>query len=534
MTAGGRVQARSAAAATAVGPAGVAVAPPEHPYDVALDERSLRLIDGRRVGRIRRRGWLVRRALVTADVLGLVAAFTLAALAFGHDPAEPGEVGRGLEVVGFALTLPAWVALAQVFGLYARDEERADHSTVDDLGGVFTVVTTGSWLLIVGALATGLATPYVPKLAAFWVLAIALVTATRAAARMLSRRRLTYTQNTVIVGAGDVGQLIASKLQRHPEYGINLLGFVDAGPARRRKDLRQLRVVGGPAQLVSIVRDLQVERVIVAFSNERRDELVDDLRALRSLDVQVDVVPRFFDLVGPGAGLHAVEGLPLVSLPPARLPATSLFLKRALDVVGSAVGLILLSPVFAVIAYKLKRDSPGPVFYRHQRLGKGGTPIEVLKFRTMRREFCRGARYGGELAERKFAEMLDDPARAAEFKEAFKLQEDPRVTRFGAILRRTSLDELPQLVNVLRGDLSLVGPRPIVRDEVDRYGAGVNELLNVKPGITGLWQINGRSDLDYDDRVRLDLAYVGDWSLGLDITILGKTIRTVLAGDGAR
>jgi undecaprenyl-phosphate galactose phosphotransferase len=153
----------------------------------------------------------------------------------------------------------------------------------------------------------------------------------------------------------------------------------------------------------------------------------------------------------------------------------------------------------------------------------------------MKREFSRGEEYGGDTAEQAFAELLVDDTRRAEFEASYKLQDDPRVTRFGAWLRRTSVDELPQLWNVLRGNLSLVGPRPITLDEVDRYGeAGGDQLLGVKPGLTGYWQINGRSDLDYPDRVRLDLAYVGDWSLSLDLTILGKTLRAVVSRSGAR
>jgi lipopolysaccharide/colanic/teichoic acid biosynthesis glycosyltransferase len=151
----------------------------------------------------------------------------------------------------------------------------------------------------------------------------------------------------------------------------------------------------------------------------------------------------------------------------------------------------------------------------------------------MRREFSRGEGYGGEAAEKAFAALMADPARRREFEASHKLQDDPRVTRFGTFLRKTSIDELPQLINVLAGDLSLVGPRPITQGEIERYGAAGEELLNVKPGLTGYWQINGRSTADYADRVRLDLAYVGDWSLGLDLVILGKTLRTLTERRGA-
>jgi lipopolysaccharide/colanic/teichoic acid biosynthesis glycosyltransferase len=226
--------------------------------------------------------------------------------------------------------------------------------------------------------------------------------------------------------------------------------------------------------------------------------------------------------------------MPLIGVSPARLPWSVLTLKRTVDLIGSLLGLLLLTPLFAFVAVRIKLDSPGPVFYRHERVGRGGKRVDVFKFRTMRTEFSRGSRYGGETAEKAFEELMADPELQQQFEANYKLQDDPRVTHFGRFLRRTSIDELPQLLNVLLGDLSLVGPRPITREEIERYGAGGQELLNVKPGMTGYWQINGRSDLDYPERVRLDLAYVGDWSLGLDLTILAKTVRSVLHPAGAR
>ena len=504
------------------------------PLEDLVDERTRELIRGRRFGKTHRRGWIVRRALLAADVVGLVLAFALAEAAFGLDEGTVDKVSPLVELGSFVLTLPLWLVLARLLGLYDRDEEHADHTTVDDATGVFMLVTVGAWLLLAVAFLTDLADPYMPKLLGFWGAAIVLVWLCRAAARSWVRRTDAYLQNTIVVGAGDVGQLLASKVLRHREYGINLLGFVDKQPKVRRDDIGELTVLGDIADLPRIVDELDVERVIVAFSGQDQGKLLDDLRPLRTRDVQVDVVPRFFDIVGPGADFHAIEGFPLVGLPPARLPWSSLMLKRGLDLVGSVLGLVALSPLLAFVALRIRLDSPGPVLYRHERVGLGGKPIRVVKFRTMYREHSRGAAYGGEEAERLFAELMADPARRTEFEASYKLQDDPRVTKAGAWLRRTSLDELPQLWNVVRGDLSLVGPRPITLDEVERYGAaGGDQLLGVKPGITGFWQINGRSDLDYTDRVRLDLAYVGDWSLSLDLTILGKTVRALARRRGA-
>jgi len=501
------------------------VAPPSPLLlDDLVDDRTRELIRGRRFGKTHRRGWIVRRALLAADVAGLGLAFAFAEVAFGRE-STVGLVGPWVEFVGFLVTLPLWVVIARLLGLYNRDEEHADHTTVDDVAGVFVLVTVCAFLLIGLAWVTGAADPYVPKLLTFWAAAVTLVSLSRGAARSCVRQSDAYQQNAVIVGAGDVAQLIGSKILRRPEYGINLLGFVDKTPRSRRDDIGELTVLGEISQLPLIVDALDVERVIVAFAGQDQGRLLEDLRQLRSEDVQIDVVPRFFDIVGPGAEFHAIEGFPLVGVSPARLPRSSLMSKRALDLIGAALGLLLLSPLFFYLAIRIKLDSPGPVFFRQERPGLGGAPIRVVKFRTMASD---------PTSADGRALKITDAVLNEEYLRQFKLRDDTRITKLGRMLRRTSLDELPQLWNVLRGDMSLVGPRPMLVVEFERRGEEASAQLAVKPGITGLWQINGRSDLDYADRLRLELAYVGDWTLGLDLTILGKTIRTVAHGRGAR
>jgi undecaprenyl-phosphate galactose phosphotransferase len=204
-----------------------------------------------------------------------------------------------------------------------------------------------------------------------------------------------------------------------------------------------------------------------------------------------------------------------------------------MDRVLSALALVLLAPFFVVIALLIKLDSPGPVFYRHDRLARGGRSFGLFKFRTMGLEYCRGEHYGGAKAEIAFRQLMDDPEHREQFSEKYKLAKDPRVTRFGDFLRRTSLDELPQLLNVFLGDISLVGPRPITTDELKRYGVMAEQLLDIHPGVTGYWQINGRSQISYEERVRLDLLYVSNWSVGLDLSIMAKTFRVLVSRFGA-
>jgi exopolysaccharide production protein ExoY len=206
--------------------------------------------------------------------------------------------------------------------------------------------------------------------------------------------------------------------------------------------------------------------------------------------------------------------------------------KRGFDIVVSLVALVLLAPLFLAIALAIKLADPGPVFYRHRRITFGGQQLEILKFRTMHARHSTGKKFGGRTDADVFAE-LGCPELNHEFGEHQKLRDDPRVSRIGAWLRRTSLDELPQFWNVLKGDLSTVGPRPIVQTELNWYGDASALLLLAKPGLTGLWQVSGRSELSYEDRVDLDLQYVNNWSVLLDLKIVVRTLPAVLSGRGA-
>jgi lipopolysaccharide/colanic/teichoic acid biosynthesis glycosyltransferase len=286
------------------------------------------------------------------------------------------------------------------------------------------------------------------------------------------------------------------------------------------------------------VRIFDIERVVIAFSAQSQDETLKLIRSLRDFDVQIDIVPRLFEIVGPNVGIHTVEGLALVGLPPLRLSRSSLLIKRTMDLILSVLGLLALAPVLGFIALRVKLDSPGPILYRHDRIGKNGEPFRLLKFRTMHLESCRGGDYGADAAEAAFEELMRTPSLREEFDRTQKLRNDPRVTGFGQFLRQASLDELPQLLNVITGDISLVGPRAITASECNRLTgqsglSGYWEIKDLRPGITGYWQINGRSEINWDDRVQLETAYVAGWSLKLDLIILAKTVRVLLARTGA-
>jgi exopolysaccharide biosynthesis polyprenyl glycosylphosphotransferase len=462
-----------------------------------------------------RRRQLVRGGLVLADLAGLSLAFIVSGAVFGLS--ANGEHARPVyELLVFFLSLPAWVLLASLHGLYRYDERRLGHSTVDDFFNVVQLVTFGAWVFFVGCWATGISTPRPEKLIGFWLLATSSVTACRALARSLCLRLPAYVQRTVIIGGGDLGQLVARKLLSHREYGIQLLGIVDDAPKERRAELSNLPLLGTLDQLPQIVNELRVERVIIAFSNHRDAQTVELVRALYTNDVQVDVVPRLYELVGPRVDVHTVEGLPLIGLPSPHWSRSAMRVKRGIDIVGSSLGLLVLSPLFAYIAWRVHRSSPGPVFFRQTRLGLNMQEFTALKFRTMWIDT-------DDNEHRAYIERTMSSKAEIGSNGLYKLEREQAVTPFGRWLRKTSLDELPQLINVLRGEMSLVGPRPCIPYEVSNFKPQHFERFLLPAGLTGLWQVTARAYASFGEALDMDVAYVRGWSLGLDLRLLCRT-----------
>jgi exopolysaccharide biosynthesis polyprenyl glycosylphosphotransferase len=478
----------------------------------AVDTRTVEILERRRTTAIvRRRGWLVRRTLMLADVLGLAVAFLAVESLRGPASAD---------LIPFLVVVAAWILGATVYGLYAQDEVRADHTTVDDLVSVFHLLTVGSWLFFAGAWLAGAAVD-MSELVTFWASAIVLLTCTRSLARSWSRRQLTYLQNTVIVGAGDIGQLVARKLLQHPEYGINLVGFVDDTPKDRRADLGHLALVGPLERLPEIIYLFDVERVIVAFSNDSHEELVNMIRSLRNANIQVDIVPRLFELIGPSVCTHTVEGLPLIGLPPTKHGRVALGIKRTIDLIGAAIGLILTAPLLVLIAILIKWGSPGPIFFRQTRLGKNMKEFTVLKFRTMTVDADAGP-------HRDFIMSMNGSAVAPTESGLYKLDRTRDLTRVGHWLRKSSLDELPQLINVLRGEMALVGPRPCIPYEIEQFAPHHFERFTVPAGITGLWQVTARAHSTFREALDMDVTYARDWSVKLDLAVMLRTARQLV------
>jgi len=318
-------------------------------------------------------------------------------------------------------------------------------------------------------------------------------------------------RNVLIVGAGAVGRRVALYLEEHPEAGRTVYGLLDNESALRD------RVIGRVDDLARLARTGFVDEVILAAPHDR-EMTMRVVREARRLRLDVEIVPDLFGYRPAENEVERVGDLPVICLHAERLPAAGLALKRWLDVVGASFALAFLSPALGMIAVLIKWDSPGPAIYRAPRAGRKGHLFRCYKFRTMVNN-----------ADQLKDGLRHDNQRSGPF---FKIGDDPRVTRLGRVLRRYSLDELPQLWNVLKGDMSLVGPRPHPVDDYAAYEIEHLARLDVTPGITGLWQVTARRDPSFQRGMELDREYIRTWSLGSDMRILLKTFLEVLRGGG--
>ena len=323
----------------------------------------------------------------------------------------------------------------------------------------------------------------------------------------------------VIVGAGEVGRTVMRNIVARPELGYRVIGFVDDNPLKGQTDIGPFKALGPLENLAASIEQGQADEVIITLPWMYHRKIMGIVRECERRQVRARIVPDLFQMSLSQVDVDTVGGVPLVGVREVSIGRGALLLKRAMDVVGAVLSLLLGAPLLALIAVAIRMDSPGAVMFRQTRVGLGGRHFEMYKFRSMH------------------AGAEDEREALTEYNEAdgplFKIRDDPRLTRVGRFLRRTSLDELPQLVNVLRGAMSLVGPRPPLRSEVERYKEWHKKRLEAPPGMTGLWQVSGRSSLSFDEMVLLDIYYIENWSPWLDFKILVRTVPQVLFGEGA-
>jgi exopolysaccharide biosynthesis polyprenyl glycosylphosphotransferase len=472
----------------------------------------------RRVGPVRirasaatERSTALRRLLLLADLCAAALAGLISALIF--------SVGAGDALALTAALMAGSVVIAFVFGLYSDGDLWTWASGLTDAPRALVAALLLSWPMLGVTVLLDLPGPALVALVATAATA-GFDTAARAAARGVAHRRGPLRQRTVIVGSGLVADRLVDRLDRHAEFGLEAIGIVDDDVHTLNGD-QPLPILGSLDQLDTVLDECDVDRVIVAFSRASHQELLNCIRACRDRRIAVDVVPRLFELLDGARSLNQIGGLPLLSIGAPPLNASSRAAKRALDVFVSALALIVLSPLLIAIAIAIKLTSRGPVFFRQVRAGRAGKEFMLFKFRSM---------YADADERKRQFEAENEAADGV----MFKIREDPRITAVGGFLRRTSLDELPQLINVLLGEMSLVGPRPLILEE-SKHAARTwhARRLDLRPGLTGLWQISGRSDLPFQEMVRFDYQYVAGWSMARDIEILLATVPVVLSGRGA-
>ncbi len=333
------------------------------------------------------------------------------------------------------------------------------------------------------------------------------------------RRRGIGVRRALIVGAGEVGRTVMRNIVARSELGYQVVGFVDDNPEKSHTDIGRFKGLGDLDNIPRLIQEEKVDEVIITLPWQYHRKIISIMAQCERERVLARIVPDLFQLTLSQVDVDDLGGVPLIGVRDISISGGDQIIKRAMDFSASLVGLIVLSPLMLLIAAAIKLDSPGPVLFRQTRVGKGGRHFTLYKFRSMRQ--------GAESEQQQLTDLneADGPL--------FKIRDDPRLTHVGKILRRTSLDELPQLYNVLRGEMSLVGPRPPLPSEVEQYKPWHRKRLEVSPGMTGLWQVSGRSELTFDEMVLLDIYYIENWSPALDTLVFLRTIPRVLFGDGA-
>ena len=453
-----------------------------------------------------RRDSLYRRLLLAADLAAVLGAFLLVALV--------SNTSLELTWVSFA-GVPILIFGAKVVGLYDRDEMLLRKTTLDETPKLFQVATLCA---LVGWLGGGHFIGHElqrREAALLWLALFVLLVCARTLARALALR-ITSTERCLFIGDDASAKTVCAKLTGHS--GVKAEVVAQLNPDRASQwstdalSAERLREIGELAQ------SLDVHRAIIAPGDTDSTDVLDLVRTLKAIGVRVSVLPRVLEVVGSSVEFDDLHGVTLMGVRRFELTRSSASVKRAFDVLGASLGLLAVSPLMALIALAIVLDTRGSVFFRQLRVGKNGERFHMLKFRTM----VSGAD--------RMKESLRDRNEAQDG--LFKIAEDPRITRVGKLLRRSSLDELPQLLNIIKGEMSLVGPRPLVVDEDERVRGWHRRRLELMPGMTGPWQILGPSRVPLHEMAALDYLYVANWSLWGDAKILLRTVPHVLARRG--
>ncbi len=450
-----------------------------------------------------------QRLLVAGDLLALLVGIATWSLLAGRSGAH--------HELWALLTLPVWIGLFRAYGLYAAASRRLGHATVDDipdLAHAFLVGTVAMWLFFDVISAGRLRTT---EIVSFACVAFVLALCFRVVARKLALRMF-GPERVLFVGSGQMTPIVARQILRQPRYGLTPVAALTR-PENERWPL-PLADAGSLADVDAskYITEHGIGRVIVSAEGIDDEALAELINVCRRLGVKVSALPSLASMMGPAATVDHLEGITLIGINTPSLARSNRVLKRSIDIAGASLALAITAPFWIAVAIAIKLESGGPILFHQTRIGRGGRPFRVVKFRTMVRDA--EARRHELLAQSRQQEWLD-------------LEHDPRVTRVGRLLRMTSLDELPQLWNVLRGQMSLVGPRPLIAEEDRNVNGWARGRLDLTPGITGVWQVMGRTHIPFEQMIMLDYLYVANWSVWTDVKLMLQTVPVVLTRRGA-
>ncbi len=440
---------------------------------------------------------------------------------------SPGEIMSPYVFVLVALIWPFYLLLFSVY------DGRRQQTLKTELFNVFLVICVATMTFAGGLYFTYRETPRV-MVPIFFILDVTLLLGTRIIwwtyRRAWGGRHSENYRSVIVVGAGDVGRRAVEQLQECAWADIKIVGYVDDDPGKQGLRFVDLPVLGTLEQLPDVVKTYRIQDAVVALPLRAHEQLIKTCRTLQEMLVHVHVIPDLFALSFPSAALEGFGGIPVIDLGQPGIHGWQRFFKRAFDAIAAAIGLLFLAPLFGVVALLIKLDSPGPVFFKQKRIGENGRPFEMFKFRSMRCDA--DPEIHKAYVQRLIKENIGVGAASGK-QVSLKMEDDPRITRVGRIIRKTSIDELPQLLNVLRGDMSLVGPRPPLPYEVELYEEWHKHRLDVPPGVTGWWQVKGRNRVSFDEMIRMDLYYIEHRSFWMDLKILLLTPWAALSGKGA-
>lgn len=355
-----------------------------------------------------------------------------------------------------------------------------------------------------------------------WMISSALVSVLHILAMLFVKQMYRMgigTSNVIIIGLNDVSKALYNRIHNNPQSGLRFLGFVATAHGKTAEESAEKKIVGVVDDLSRILVQKKISKVIFSIPEANTNELMKLIDICSSRNVQFQFVPRMLDIIESRISTDEIAGVPLVSVREIKLYGLNALLKRSSDIIFTCALLAIFSPILLIVGVIIKLDSKGSVFFKQRRVGKNGKEFDMFKFRSMV--------VGAENEIEKLSAQNEANGLI------FKIKNDPRITRVGRFIRRWSIDELPQMLNVLKGDMGLVGPRPPIPGEVIKYNSWHKKRLHINPGITGLWQVSGRSDISFEEMVKLDIFYIENWSLWLDIKILIKTILVVLLARGA-